>query len=85
MRYVDGVDEQGNPIEIADPLLSTIQAAVQGSEQGDARVKALLGIEAIFGQELPQNGRFVESVTQAYASLLAKGAKATVADRAAKL
>jgi len=85
MRYVDGVDEQGKAIEIADPLLSTIQAAVQGSEQGDARVKALLGIEAIFGKELPQDARFVERVTEAYRTLLEKGAKAAVAEAAAKL
>ncbi len=35
MRYVGGVDEQGNPIEISDPLLPVIQQAVQGSEEGE--------------------------------------------------
>lgn len=79
MRYVGGVDEQGNPIEVCDPLLSQIQAAVQGSEEGKSRVKALLGIEAIFGQELPLEARFVEAVMAAYRLLLEKGAKAAVA------
>lgn len=79
MRYVGGVDEQGNKIEVSDPLLPVIQAAVQGSEEGESRVKALLAIKAIFGQDLPQNGQFVEQVTNAYLSLLSKGAKATVA------
>jgi len=79
MRYVGGVDEQGNKIEVSDPLLPVIQAAVQGSEEGESRVKALLAIEAIFGQDLPQNGQFVDQVTNAYLSLLSKGAKATVA------
>ena len=79
MRYVGGVDEQGNKIEVSDPLLPVIQAAVQGSEEGESRVKALLAIQAIFGQDLPQNGQFVEQVTNAYLSLLSKGAKATVA------
>ena len=79
MRYVGGVDEKGNKIEVSDPLLPVIQAAVQGSEEGESRVKALLAIEAIFGQDLPQNGQFVEQVTNAYLSLLSKGAKATVA------
>jgi len=32
MRYVGGVDEQGQAIEVSDPLLSTIQQAVNGSE-----------------------------------------------------
>ncbi|MFU0912346.1 mannitol dehydrogenase family protein [Kluyvera intermedia] len=79
MRYVGGVDEKGNKIEVSDPLLPVIQAAVQGSEEGESRVKALLAIQAIFGQDLPQNGQFVDQVTNAYLSLLSKGAKATVA------
>lgn len=79
MRYVGGVDEQGVAIEVCDPLLPVIQAAVAQSEEGEARVKALLGIEAIFGTELPHDATFVEQVTKAYLSLLANGAKATVA------
>lgn len=83
MRYVGGVDEQGNKIEVSDPLLPVIQAAVQGSEEGESRVKALLAIDAIFGQDLPQNAQFVEQVTNAYLSLLSKGAKVTVAQYSA--
>lgn len=79
MRYVGGVDERGNPIEVCDPLLSVIQAAVKGSEEGAQRVTALLGIKAIFGEELPQDAVFVEAVMQAYQTLVEKGAKATVA------
>ncbi|MBB1200935.1 fructuronate reductase [Enterobacteriaceae bacterium 89] len=85
MRYVDGVDEQGAAIEVCDPLLATIQEVVKNSAQGEARVKALLGIEAIFGKELPLESKFVAQVTEAYLSLLAKGAKATVAEFAAKI
>ena len=54
-------------IEICDPLLPVIQQAVAASADGEARVKALLGIEAIFGVELPQELRFVTAVTRAYA------------------
>lgn len=79
MRYVGGVDEQGNPIEISDPLLPVIQQAVQNSEEGEARVRALLAPGAIFGDDLRGNARFTEKVTAAYLSLLADGAKATVA------
>ncbi|RAU52230.1 fructuronate reductase [Pseudocitrobacter sp. RIT415] len=80
MRYVGGVDEQGEAIEVCDPLLSVIQTTVAQSAEGEARVKALLGIEAIFGKELPLEAKFVQQVTKAYLSLLAKGAKATVAE-----
>ncbi len=72
------------PLRFATRLLSTIQSTVKASEQGEARVKALLGIEAIFGNELPLENRFVAQVTEAYLTLLAKGAKATVAQYAAK-
>ena len=83
MRYVGGVDDAGQAIEICDPLLPVIQQAVAASADGEARVKALLGIEAIFGVELPQESRFVTAVTRAYLALQRQGAKATVAAWAA--
>lgn len=79
MRYVGGVDEQGKAIEVSDPQLAVIQAAVKGSAEGESRVHALLGIEAIFGKALPQDADFVDAVMKAYQTLLQKGAKATVA------
>ncbi|WJV41258.1 mannitol dehydrogenase family protein [Raoultella terrigena] len=79
MRYVGGVDDRGEAIEICDPLLPVIQQAVRASADGEARVNALLGIEAIFGASLAQDPRFVDAVTQAYLSLQSRGAKATVA------
>ncbi|HAX3785584.1 TPA: MFS transporter [Escherichia coli] len=84
MRYVGGVDEQGNPIEISDPLLPVIQKAVQSSAEGTARVQSLLAIKAIFGDDLPDNSLFTTKVTEAYLSLLAHGAKATVAKYSVK-
>ena len=80
MRYVHGVDEQGEAIEISDPLKAEIAAKVAQSEQGEARVKALLELSAIFGNDLPQNPAFVSGVTAAYVMLLEKGAKAAVAE-----
>ena len=85
MRYVGGVDDQGQSIEISDPLLPVIQKAVHSSNEGEDRVQALLAIDAIFGRELPQVELFKNQVTQAYLALLAEGAKATVAKYAAKL
>lgn len=84
MRYVGGIDEQGEQIEISDPLLPVIQDAVKGSAEGETRVKALLGIEAIFGIELAHEHQFVEQVTEAYLSLLKNGAKTTVAEYISK-
>ena len=84
MRYVGGIDEQGNAIDVSDPQLAVIQAAVNESAEGESRVNALLGIEAIFGNELPKEPRFVAAVMAAYRSLLQKGAKATVAQYASQ-
>ncbi|WP_312979378.1 fructuronate reductase [Atlantibacter sp.] len=78
MRYVAGVDEQGEAIEISDPLKADIAAKVAQSEQGEARVNALLDLSAIFGNDLPQNPAFVKGVTAAYLVLLDKGAKETI-------
>ncbi|EFE1488232.1 D-mannonate oxidoreductase [Escherichia coli] len=85
MRYVGGVDEQGNSIEISDPLLPVIQEAVQSSEEGESRVQALLDIDAIFGNELPRVERFTNKVKEVYLLLLVDGAKATVAKYAANI
>ncbi len=83
MRYVGGVDEQENPIEMGHPL-PVIQKAVQSSAEGKARVQSLLAIKAIFGDDLPDNSLFTAKVTEAYLSLLAHGAKATVAKYSVK-
>ncbi|OAT31852.1 D-mannonate oxidoreductase [Buttiauxella brennerae ATCC 51605] len=79
MRYVGGVDEQGEAIEVSDPLLAEIQQAVAASQEGEARVKALLGLSTIFGTDLPANEKFVKQVTESYLALRENGAKATVA------
>lgn len=79
MRYVGGVDEQGNKIEVSDPLLPAIQQAVAQSQDGEDRVQALLGLKTIFGEDLPANQKFVAQVTQAYLAVRESGAKATVA------
>ena len=79
MHYVGGVDEQGEKIDVSDPLLPAIQSAVTASQEGEARVKSLLGLNTIFGEDLPTNAEFVTQVTQAYLAVQKFGAKATVA------
>jgi hypothetical protein len=39
MRYVSGVDDQGQAIEISDPLLPVIAQTVQNSADGEERVR----------------------------------------------
>lgn len=78
MRYVGGVDENGNPIEVVDPLVERFQVIHQQHLTPQARVHALLDIGTIFGDDLPGNTVFVQAVTDAYQQLLAVGARAAV-------
>jgi fructuronate reductase len=79
IRYTSGVDEQGKPIDVRDPLAERLRAAQAASpENAEARVRAVLRIEQIFGADLPVNGRFVAAVTTAYQDLCDHGACAAV-------
>lgn len=78
MRYVSDVDEQGQAIEIRDPLKDQLADIVANSEDGAPRVKALLDLNAVFGDDLQQQPAFVSRVTELYLQLLQQGARATV-------
>ncbi|WP_114191898.1 mannitol dehydrogenase family protein [Edaphovirga cremea] len=78
MRYVSGIDDSGNTIDIKDPMAKTLAEIVSASADDETRVIALLGITAIFGETLPQEQGFVSAVTQAYLSLRDHGAKESV-------
>jgi mannitol 2-dehydrogenase len=73
-RYLEGVDEQGEPIEIVDrrrPIL------VQRAAQQRTDPEALLAIGDVFG-DLSDQPRFVAAYRAALALLHDRGARATV-------
>lgn len=88
MRYVSGVDEQGSVIEVRDPMAAMLKEVCDShqlsaseliaSELNASVVPALLGIEAIFPQDIGSNDTVITAVTLAYQSLLKHGAKAAV-------
>ncbi|CNB21451.1 mannitol dehydrogenase family protein [Yersinia ruckeri] len=78
MRYVGGIDDAGQEIDIRDPMLASFKACIAETKDGAERVQALLALKGIFGEELPQQTEFVEAVTQAYLNLQQHGAKETV-------
>ena len=84
MRYVGGIDDAGQPIDIRDPMLSTLQQVVASTPDDEQRVRQLLAINAIFGEALPQDPAFVAAVTQAYLSLRDRGARQTVQEWVSK-
>lgn len=79
MRYVSGVDEQGNPIDVRDPMADVLRDICEQHGQNVSVVPALLAVEAIFPAELGQNPTVIAAVSNAYQSLLDNGARATVA------
>ena len=79
MRYVSGTDDQGNAIDVRDPLSEKIRGIVSTSSEAD-RVTALLGLNEIFGHDLPQTPAFVDAIVQAYQRLVRDGARRAVID-----
>lgn len=79
MRYVSGVDDAGNAIDVRDPLSEKIRALVETSSEKD-RVKALLALSEIFGSDLPQHAQFVDAITDAYQRIVERGARQAVID-----
>ena len=79
MRYVSGVNEQGEAIDVRDPMAEKLRAICDEHGLNVTVVPALLAVDAIFAPELAANERFVEAVTAAYQNLLDNGARKAVA------
>ena len=80
MRYVYGEDERGARIDVADPLkdqFETLASRHRGDPEGFA--DAILGIRAVFDEDLHNEPRFAEPVTGWLKQLFAQGATNTVA------
>lgn len=78
MRYVSGVGEQGQAIEIRDPMREQLAQRVAETAEGEERVAALLSLKAVFGEDLAATPAFVAKVNQFSQLLREKGAKDTV-------
>jgi fructuronate reductase len=52
MRYVGGVDEAGQPIEVKDPMAAELRRVCDATPTPQARVKALLGLAQIFPEAI---------------------------------
>ena len=79
MRYVGGVDEAGNTIDVRDPLAAELKAASDAASDVPGKVAALLSFEAIFGEDLPRQKEFRAVLEQHYAKLVEQGARAAIA------
>jgi len=78
MRYVSGVNEQGETIVINDPLRDKLAECVNNSQPNAERVTALLSLNSVFAEDLATNTTFVSRVSHFYQLLQEQGAKKTV-------
>jgi len=79
MRYVAGRDEAGGTFEVADPLAPRFASiAREHGAEPERYARALMGIGAIFGNDLPRDERFVAPVVAWTRQLFEHGAIATL-------
>jgi fructuronate reductase len=82
MRYVSGIDETGGTIDVRDPMAALLRERIDAAGPDPmSRVRALVGVEAIFGKDLPASEAFMTAVTTAYEQLGREGARKAIADR----
>jgi mannitol 2-dehydrogenase len=73
-RYAEGVDEQGAPIDVVDPLREVLMANAQRQREEPL---AFIANRQVFG-DLVDNDRFVAAYRRTLASLHTHGARATL-------
>jgi fructuronate reductase len=79
MRYVTGIDEKGQAIDVRDPLAERLRVLADGAgRDAGAMADALLGVREVFGDDLPKSAEFRDRVAAHLTDLFANGAKASV-------
>jgi fructuronate reductase len=79
MRYVTGRDENGNPIDVRDPLSTRLrQIADEAGPVAGRLVPALTSVTEIFDPALARDPRFAGPVTAALEQLFQNGSRANV-------
>ncbi|MDY0873610.1 mannitol dehydrogenase family protein [Dongia rigui] len=77
LRYATGLDENGNVIDVRDPLAARLKTALSASAASDA-LDRVLAMHDVFGTDLPNHAGFRAEIERQYISLLQEGALATV-------
>jgi fructuronate reductase len=80
IRYLEGIDDRGQAIEVNDPLKEKLQAALASAgDTAEGKVAAILSFDQVFGAKLSDNGLFRSLVLQAYVAIVSRGAQAATA------
>ncbi|MEC9343723.1 MAG: mannitol dehydrogenase family protein [Pseudomonadota bacterium] len=79
IRYACGHDEQGGRIDVRDPLAGRLgEIAAKAGDDAGRLVDGFLGIEEVFGRDLPRNAVLRAALGKHLDSLLRRGARKTV-------
>jgi len=79
MRYVMGIDENGDVIDVRDPLAMRMLAiAADAGDDADELYIGLVSLTEVFGTDLPENQAFGEAVATHLDTLLDIGVAETV-------
>jgi fructuronate reductase len=76
IRFVGAIDEAGKPIDVRDPLAAQLlDLSAQAGHDPAAKARAILGVAAVFGTDLPNSEPFVAAITRAVRSIYELGAR----------
>jgi fructuronate reductase len=79
MRYVTGIDEKGQPIDVKDPLSARLRTLADAAgPDAEKLAQSLLTVTEVFGTDLSASQPFREVVTAHLRSLFEHGAAETV-------
>ena len=78
MRYVGGIDDNNQIIDIRDPMSEQLRKVVNTTIDGAERVDQLLKLKTVFGTDLPKNEKLKTLLKNYYLSLMKNGAKSTL-------
>ena len=79
IRYVSGVDEKGNAIEVSDPLAIELRALCDANkDNAEATVRSIVGIQKVFGQDLMHEDKFIATTIGWLEKFYAQGVLKTV-------
>lgn len=76
MRYLRGIDEAGNPIDIRDPLAEKFALLAETTDEPEDWVSSILAIREVFPDTVAK--ALLETVTKTYRQLLEHGAHGMV-------
>ena len=78
-QYVSGTDEQGNKIDVRDPMAETLRLTSENAgTDPEKRAAAFLSIQEIFGSDLPASTLFQQELADAIRLLQTQGAAGAV-------